>query len=51
MERPYITGLESLTDMGFPSVCCKYVLLPLVIKETVLANSLVKSGGKYGTKI
>ena len=26
-----------LDDVGFPSVCCKYVLLPLVNKESALA--------------
>ena len=25
--------------MGFPSICCEYVLLPLVNKEANLANS------------
>ena len=30
-------------DVGFPSVCYEYVLLPLVIKEAVLAKGLVVS--------
>ena len=29
-------------DIGFPSVCYENVLLPLVIKEAVLANGLVE---------
>ena len=29
-------------DVGLPSVCYKYVLLPLVIKKPVLANGLVE---------
>ena len=28
--------------MGFPSVCCDYVLLPLVSKETAWAHDSVK---------
>ena len=30
-----------LFDVGLPSVCYEYVLLPLVIKEAVLANDIV----------
>ena len=29
-------------DVGAPSVCYELVLLPLVIKEVVLANGLVE---------
>ena len=29
-------------DVGFPSACCEYVLLPLVNKEAVLANGLAE---------
>ena len=30
------------TDMGFPSVYCEYVLLPVVNKEAILANGLAE---------
>ena len=29
-------------DVGFPSVCCEYVLSPLVNKKAVSANGLAK---------
>ena len=32
--------------MGFHSVCYKYALLPLAIKEAVSAHGLVKTGRK-----
>ena len=42
-------------DMGFPSVCYEYVLLPLVIKEAISASVLVKPSGifkrRYGEKV
>ena len=34
--------LSLLTDVGFPSVCCEYILLPLVNKEAVWANGLAE---------
>ena len=37
---------ERPDDMGLPSVCYEYVLLPLVSKEVVSANGLVKPGRK-----
>ena len=40
------TYTQNTHDVGFPSVCYEYVLLPLIIKEAVLANGLVKSGRK-----
>ena len=40
-------------DVGFPTVCYECVLLPLVIKEAVLANDLVEGsqGGNLNTAI
>ena len=35
-------GWLHLGDIRLPSVCHEYVLLPLVIKEAVLANGLVE---------
>ena len=37
---PYPTGswMSLSDDVGFPSVGCEYVLLPLVSKEAALAN-------------
>lgn len=33
---------SSYCDVGFPSVCYEYTLLPLVVKEAVSANDLVE---------
>ena len=32
----------STGDVGFPSVCYEYVLLPLITEEALLANGLVE---------
>lgn len=37
-----ISLAPSLPDAGFPSVCYKYVLLSLVIEESVSTNGLVE---------
>ena len=39
--------------MGFPSVCCKYVLLPLVNKDAALANGRAEQTqvGKQGERM
>ena len=35
--KPFLFRQKREDDMGFPSVCCEYVLVPLVNKESALA--------------
>ena len=37
MNRTAMNMVEQVSDVRFPSVCCEYILLPLVNKEASLA--------------
>ena len=37
-----------IVDVGFPSVCCEYVLLPLVNKEATLAYNRAECSSEAG---